>query len=232
MAGIAGNRSPLTAVTRGEQAFDRRGTTMAAADAGRGVMGVTRGRKRTRQVWRDVISFAGVLACLAGSARAAGEYPLVLNLDAKADTGAASVTSSVAIRVDRVMEESRRKRVTDTLTTSGYSNFLTALRTLPPIGTIAVQKRMVDIRYAREQQEGTVRRIILVADRPLFFLSADPSRNKAGYELTVVDLRIDAQGGVTGTMSGAARVKPSPDGPVIGDFAEAPVRLSSRAGRP
>ena len=54
------------------------------------------------------------------------------------------------------------------------------------------------------------------------FLTTDPARNRTGYELTVVDLRFDDHGGISGTMSGAARVKPSPDGPVLGDFAEAP----------
>jgi hypothetical protein len=85
----------------------------------------------------------------------------------------------------------------------------------------------VDIRYAHEQKESAGRRLVLIADRPLFFLGGDPAKSKAGYELTVVELRFDAQGGVTGTMAGAARVKPSPNGPVLNDYAEAPVRLSN-----
>jgi hypothetical protein len=125
------------------------------------------------------------------------------------------------------MEESRRKRVTDALLHGGYGNFLPALRLLPPVGTITLNARTVDIRYAREQQETTGRRLVLVADRPLFFLG-DPSKARAGYELTVVELRFDAGGGVAGTMAGAARVKPSPDGVVLDDYAEAPVRLAGR----
>jgi hypothetical protein len=177
-------------------------------------------------------SVAILVACLGGPARAAGDYPLVLTLEASASTATAAVTSTVTIRVDRLMEESRRKRVTDALSYGGYANFLSALRMIPPIGTIELQARTVNIHYAREQQEATGRRIVLVADRPLFFLSGDPAKTRAGYELTVVELRFDAQGGVTGTMAGAARVKPSSDGPVLDDFAEAPVRLATRATRP
>src|SRR5262249_7473140 len=76
------------------------------------------------------------------------------------------------------------------------------------------------------------RRLVVVADRPLFFLTADPSRNRAGYELTAVELHIDNSGGVTGRMSGAARVKPSPEGVVLSDFAEAPVQLTAHMSKP
>ena len=72
---------------------------------------------------------------------------------------------------------------------------------------------------------------MLVADRPLFFLG-NPSKARAGYELTIVELRFDATGGVTGTMTGAARVKPSPDGLVVDEWAEAPVNLTGRDGPP
>ena len=68
---------------------------------------------------------------------------------------------------------------------------------------------------------------MLVADQPLFFL--DKTKVKAGYELTLVDLTLDAQGSGTGTMAGAARIKPTGDGGVaIDDFAVEPVQLTVR----
>src|SRR5262249_29159455 len=134
-----------------------------------------------------------LFACLIATPRAADDYPLTLTLDASANTATAAVTSKVTIRVDRLMEENRRKRVTDALTYSGYSNFLNALRPLPSVGAIELQGRSVDIRYAREQKEAAGRRLVLIADRPLFFLGGDPAKSRAGYELTVVELRFDAQ---------------------------------------
>jgi hypothetical protein len=188
------------------------------------------GNRRSR-AQRVSVCVAILLACLTNSTRSAGEYPLKLTVEAQATDKGSTVTSSVSIRVDRLMEENRRKRVTDTLTYSGYGNFFNALRALPPIGAIELRGRSVEIRYAHEQQEETGRRILLIADRPLFFLGGDLAKNRAGYELTLVELRFDAQGGVTGTMAGAARVKPSPSGPVLDDYAEAPVRLAARVAR-
>jgi len=181
---------------------------------------------RNRIAVRVLAAVAIAMAFGIGAARAAGDYPMTLSADAKATAGTAAVTAVVTIKVDRLMEESRRVRVTDKLTHDGYAKFVPELRTLPPIGTIEVQKRSVEIRYAREQRDDKGRRVVLIADRPLFFLAADPAKNRAGYELTIIELRFDAAGGFTGTMAGAAKVKPSPDGPILDDFAEAPVTLT------
>ena len=172
-----------------------------------------------------VIAFA-VLGQV-GGLQAAGEFPISVTLDAQASNGTTSVTSKLTVRVDRLMEESRWKRVSDALKFDGYPAFFNVLRTLPAIGSVALQERSVPIRYAREQMDGTSRRLILVADRPLFFLGDQP-KGRAGYELTIVDLRVDGQGNVSGTMMGAARVKPSPDGVVVDDYATAPVQLKGR----
>ena len=160
-------------------------------------------------------------------------YPLTLVVSAQAKNATATVTSTLNIRVERMMTETNRTKVTDALKYGGYGNFLPALRTLPAIGTIALDTREVQVRYVREQPDGKGYRLILVADRPLFFLGADAAKARAGYELTMVDLRIDEHGAGTGTMAGAARVKPAPDGSVILDnYAEAPVELTIRPGGP
>jgi hypothetical protein len=170
-------------------------------------------------------------ACLAAAAQSPGDYPMTLTTTAKATSGAASVTSAVTIHVDRLMEENRWKRVTDALTYNGYAKFVPVLRELPPIGSIEVQGRSVEIRYAREQKDASGRRLVVVADRPLFFLG-DPTKNRAGYELTIAELRFAPDGAVSGTMAGAARVKPSAEGPVLDDFAEVRVQLNGRVTHP
>ena len=184
---------------------------------------------------RGVVLGCVLLIALAagGSLRAAGQYPLTLVVSAQVKNATSTVTSTFNLRVERLMSETNRTRVTDALVHGGYGNFLPALRTLPSIGTIGLDKREVQLRYAREQPDGKGYRLTLVADRPLFFLGADAAKARAGYELTIVDLRIDEQGAGTGTMAGAARVKPGPDGSVIlDDFAEAPVELTVRPSRP
>lgn len=167
------------------------------------------------------------------SLRAAGEYPLTLVASAQAKTATTTVTSTLTIRVDRLMSEASRTRVLDALKFGGYPQFLPALRALPVIGAIAFEKREVPLRYAWEQPDGKGRRLTLVASQPLFFFGPDPTKVRAGYELTVVVLLIDDQSVGTGTMAGAARVKPAPDGGVVmDDYAEAPVELTVRPSRP
>jgi hypothetical protein len=166
-------------------------------------------------------------------ASAAGQYPLTLVANAKLSSGATTVTSVVTIRLDRLMAASQRTRVLDGLKYNGYQGFMDALRPLPPIGTVETQGRRVDVRYAWESTVEKGRRLVVVADKPLFFLAGDPSKARAGYELTVVDLLFDDRGEGMGTMAGAARVKPAPDGGVVlGDFAEAPVQLTIPASHP
>ena len=158
------------------------------------------------------VTAAVTVACLVAAPRAA-DYPLSLVALASLKSGATSVTSNVVIRVDRLMEESRRTRVTDALKYNGYLGFVPALRTLPVIGSIelaqAEGRHQVRVRDPKDDK-GT--RLVLVADRPLFFLNADAEKSKAGYELTIVELRIDGDGNATGSMTGAARVKLAPDG--------------------
>jgi hypothetical protein len=174
--------------------------------------------------------FASVALCLlvCWAAVQAADFPLTLAASAQVTKGATTITTTFTIHVDRVMNETFRKRVTDALMHGGYPNFLPALRALPPIGTIEVGERKVEVRYVREEPREKGTRLVLVADRPMFFLG-EPAKARAGYELTMVDLTLDAQGNGTGTMAGAARVKPTADGGVaVDDFAEAPVQLTVR----
>jgi len=182
-----------------------------------------------RSVGVLLLAIAGVVSMPPGGVRAAGEYPLTLVLDAQAKSGSTNITSKITIHVDHLMEERDRKAAADGLKYGGYIKFFDALRGIPPIGTIAVDKRTVDVQYAREQPDEAGRRLVLVANKPLFFINADEKKSRTGYALTVVDLKFDGKGGVSGTMAGAARVKPTPDsGVVLDDFAATPVQLSGR----
>jgi hypothetical protein len=183
----------------------------------------SRNVRTARRLFAGVV---GAIGCWVAPTLAAGQYPLSLTLDAQAKKGATAITSQVTIHVERLMEESRRVRVTDALEHGGYANFVNALRTIPIVGTVAVPARSVDVRYAREQEGAKGRRLVLVADQPLFFLPGS-TKDRTGYVLTIVELRFDTQGGVTGRMAGAARVKPTAEGGVtLDDYAEVPVQLT------
>jgi hypothetical protein len=171
---------------------------------------------------------AAVCLVLCLTAVQAADYPLTLVATAQVSQGSTTVTSKLIIQVERLMNQTYRQRVTDALKFGGYPAFLKQLRALPVIGTIDLDGRKVELRYAHEEARDGGSRLVLAADAPLFFLGS-PAKAKAGYELTLVELTLDAQASGKGTMTGAARVKPTPDGGlVVDDFASAPVQLAVR----
>jgi hypothetical protein len=173
------------------------------------------------------LALAAAAFTAAGAHAGADPYPRTIVAEARATTGVTAITSKLTIRLDRLMEPSRHTRVLDGLKYNGYQGFMNALRPLPVIGQIATQNRDVAIRYAWESPVEDRTRLILCADKPLFFLAEDAAAQpRKGYELTVVELIFDGRGAATGTMSGAARVKPAGDGIVLEDFAIAPVELT------
>jgi hypothetical protein len=159
---------------------------------------------------------------------AAGVYPQTITADAKAVDGVTTVTSTITITIDRLVEPSRRDRLIEGLNRDGYQGFMDVIWTLPTIGSIATQSARVDVKYAWETQVQNGRRVVVVADKPLFFLPGD-NQSRQGYDLTVVELQFDDRGAATGRMAGAARVKPSPDeGIILQDYGVVPVQLTVR----
>jgi len=175
---------------------------------------------------------AATAVCLGGTVQGDERYPRTIVADAKVDSNGTTITSKVTIKIDRLMEPSRHTRVVDGLKYNGYQGFMNALRPLPVIASIATPNKQVDARYAWETKVDNRMRLIVVADTPLFFLPSDSA--KAGYDLTVVELILDDRGAGTGTIAGAARVKPAGDGVVLQDYATAPVKLTiaSPAAKP
>jgi hypothetical protein len=184
---------------------------------------------RVRAMQRLYRSIAAVSAlfCVATAPGAAAGYPTTLTAHATLKSGVTTITSVLTIKVNSLMPPLLRTRAVDGLKYNGYPGFVNALRPLPVIGQISSQNGSVDIRYAWETKVDGRRQLILVADKPLFFLANDPAKPRAGYELTVVDLSLDDRDMGTGSMAGAARVKPAPDGGVIlDDYATSLVQLT------
>jgi len=180
------------------------------------------------RAWILALPVASLLVMGTGATEANLKYPLTVALDATLTSGVTTITSKVKVQVTRQMSDPTRTRVTDALKYSGFPGFVNALRPLVVVGSIETPSNSVPIRYTREEQDGAASRLVLIADRPVFFLGPDPAKPRAGFELSVVELRFDGQGGVTGQMAGAAKVKPSSDGVVLEDYAEALVVLKGR----
>lgn len=148
------------------------------------------------------------------------------------DIGAMAAT--IRIDITRYTPEAERVAVENALKTGGYAAFLTALRKAPEVGVVTVGEKKWGIRWAREVSTERQRTITLVTDRPIFFVGggAVDAKSRAGFEVALVQLRIDNVGIGEGTMAAAARVAPGGDSGVrVEDYAEKPIKITTLVRR-
>lgn len=176
-----------------------------------------------------------ILVMLAAAAPADAQKPkgapetFTANLQvAGAKTGAAAAT--IQVEIQEYTADADRKDVETALKAGGYPAFLTALRKAPEVGTVSAGAQKWTIRYARERKTDKGRSIVVVTDKPIYFVGGGSvdAKPRAGYEVAVVQIDIDDVGLGSGSMAAAARVKPDGEGGVrIDDYAEQPIKLVS-----
>jgi hypothetical protein len=74
--------------------------------------------------------------------------------------------------------------------------------------------------------------LVIGTDHPIHFVRGElpDAKPKAGYDVGVIELALDAEGNGFGLMAAAARVKPAIDGsPLIDDYADAQIRLAVKS---
>jgi hypothetical protein len=166
----------------------------------------------------------------AQAARPGAGPPEVFTGTAQVKNGTGAVSGTLEVRLRRITPEFDRKSVETALKEGGYPRFMTALRQAPDVGQVVLGGgQPCAIRYARERDNAGVRQLILVTDRPMYFVGggrAEGSAPRQGFEVAVLEIRIDANGGA-GSMAAAARVRPDGDGGVLlDDYAEALITLT------
>jgi hypothetical protein len=162
--------------------------------------------------------------------------PEVFHATAVVKNASGALSGTLEVRVRRYTPEFDRQTVEEALRLGGYPRFLPALRNAPEVGQVILGGgQPYAIRYARETVEGGVRTIVLVTDTPIVFVGAglaDP-KPRAGYDVGVLRLQLDAKGSASGTMAGAARVRPDGSGGVLlDDYADAPIELTNVTRKP
>jgi len=150
------------------------------------------------------------------------------NVQATAASGA-SAAASVQIDIRRYTPDAERTAVENALKGGGYPAFLTALRKAPEVGTVSMGTQKWAIRWAREQPTAQGRTIVVVTDKPIFFLGGARANAKprAGYEVGLIRMQVDTAGMGSGEMAAAARVKPGGEtGVQVDDYADQPLTLT------
>jgi hypothetical protein len=150
---------------------------------------------------------------------------------AEVRSGETAVASApVTVQVDRYTPEADLKTMQEALRVGGYPGFLTALRKAPVVGYVEAGGKKFPVRWSRQVPDGANRTISIVTDTPIFFVGGGnvDAKPKAGYELAVLQLKMDSSGIGEGSLAAAARVKPGGEtGVVIDQYADQPIKLVS-----
>jgi hypothetical protein len=146
-----------------------------------------------------------------------------------AQGGSGAAAATIQVQIQRYTPDADRTAVETALKTGGYPAFLTALRKAPEVGFVEMGGQKYPIRWARETSSAKGRTIVVVTDKPVFFVGGGQvdAKPRAGYEVAVIQIQIDDVGLGTGTMAAAARVKPGESGVQIDDYADAPIKLTT-----
>ncbi len=166
-----------------------------------------------------------------GAQAARPNTPEIFSGTAEAKNAKGAVSGALEVRLNRYTPEFDRKTVEAALKEGGYPRFLLALRNAPEVGQLVLAGgEPFSIRYAREKVEAGGRTIVLVTDKPVFFIGGGrnaSTKPRAGYEIAVLQIQLDGKGQGSGTMAAAARVRPDGDGGVLlDDYAEEPIALT------
>jgi len=192
---------------------------------------------RTAKILIVVLLLAAPVWVRAQATGPAATAPEVFTATAQAKNATGAVSGTLEARVSRYTPEFDRGAVEMALRNGGYPGFLTALRKAPEVGQLIVAGgQPFAIRYAREKVEAGARTIVLVTDRPVYFIGGgrgEPTKPREGFEVAVVQIQLDATGKGSGMMAGAARVRPDGDGGVLlDDYAEQPIALTGVTRKP
>ena len=191
---------------------------------------------RTATILMTVLLLGAPTWVGAQAARPTTGAPEVFSGTANAKNASGAVSGTLEVRVSRYTPDFDRTTVETALRLGGYPRFLTALRAAPEVGQLVLAGgQPYAIRYARERAEAGGRTIVVVTDRPVFFLGAGRAgaKPRAGYEVAVLQIQLDGTGQGRGTMAGAARVRPDGDGGVLlDDYAEEPIGLTNVVRKP
>ena len=74
-----------------------------------------------------------------------------------------------------------------------------------------------------------------MTDKPAYFIGGGRAESapRTGFEVAVIEIRLDGKGAGTGSMAGAARVRPNGDGGVLlDDYAEALITITGITRKP
>ncbi len=144
---------------------------------------------------------------------------------------AAVASTAVTIDIQRKMPQGEADALIAAFKRGGVQALRAALVGVPPTGSVRLGTgAATPTRLTLERPTDKGRLLTIVTDQPLVFLGAGlpgpKTSEKAGYDLAVIDIEVDAMGRGSGTLSPAAKITIKQGVFVVDDYAAALVRLT------
>ena len=178
-----------------------------------------------------------VLTTATGVAQTSGSSsaPETFSASVQIKTASGPISATIQVHIRRYTPDFDRTALESALQHGGYASFVNALRKVPEVGVVSAGDGQFTIRLASERKTDKGRTIVVVTDKPVFFVGgARPdAKSRAGYETALIQLQVDDAGAGTGLMAAAARVKPGGEAGVrIDNYAEEPLTLKVTRQKP
>lgn len=159
-----------------------------------------------------------------------GGGPETFNGKARVGTSTATGDAAFTIQIDQYTPDKDLKAMEQALQSGGSDGFVQALKKAPVAGHLKIGDKSFAIRWAKEVTTPKGRAISIVTESPVYFVGAGlpDAKPRAGYDVAVAKMDIDASGLGEGLIALAAKVKPGAQGGVeIQDYSTEPVKLVS-----
>jgi hypothetical protein len=164
----------------------------------------------------------------ASRAQAQGE---TFTATASLKTGAgAQMTAPVTIVVTRLTTDTERATVVEALKKGGTAGVVQSLKAMGDVGYIEVGERRTPVKYAHVRPTSGGRLITVIAPTPIAHLGAGlpEAKPKAGFDLALAILEVNASGAGSGELAPAATIKLDDKGAIqTQDYGAEAVRLTS-----
>jgi hypothetical protein len=136
---------------------------------------------------------------------------------ASVKTTTASATRPITIHVERFLTDAERDKVASVVKTNDNAAVVKLLAGMPDVGYIELGEQKTPIKYAYARSTGAGRMVTVATAVPVLHLGGnEPSaKPKAGYDMALALLVLDANDKGTGEFAPAVKVKVNENGALV-----------------
>jgi hypothetical protein len=182
----------------------------------------------SKVVWRVAAASAAAVIVAMTTAQPAQAQPVTFTATASVKGPQGSASAPVTITIVRFTSAAERDRLVPLVKANDRAATRKALAAAEDIGTIQVRDHRIPIKYAYARATGGGRMITVLTAEPILHLGGDApgAKPKAGYDLALALLVLDAADSGTGELAPAVTLMVNEAGSIVThDYGTEVVRL-------